>query len=306
MMYFCSDGAQTPGLKTVLERYIKTTGLQAGKNAVQIAAFRDANPMKNPWTEQPIYQSIKTCLHKLGYVVQSKQYELFQLEKFDAKKYDELLRSLDGKGTIAVVYGGNTFRLAQAFSVLPALRDYLSRKVRFGKVLYISFSAGTVFAGRSVALARDDKNDVIKEGLKIKYDGLGLVKFALRPHAQSEGSQDAGKWFEAHVQAKQIRDDAGKVIDYCAVRYVKDGEALVMYDGESFLLPDRKGALVARMKKKKTRPLGKLRLKRKDKVKGEKGKMKGKKVKVAKKVFGKKKKTALLGFMRKVVPKAAP
>merc|ERR1712083_805361 len=110
------------------------------------------------------------------------------------------------------------------------VRDMMHSLVSTGHLMYVSFSAGTVYAGSSVEICRDELQDVLDEpgGTKVK-DGLKLVNFAMRPHNQSKESQKAGQRFDRRVLARTITTDLGKVklgkTTGGEVKYLQDGEA---------------------------------------------------------------------------------
>ena len=83
-------------------------------------------------------------------------------------------------------------------------------------------------------------NPVLHEGGTRTKDGFKLVQYAIRPHNNHKWSQDAGKEFERKLAAKEVKDDGGKVIPKCPVRYLEDGQACVFTGGadEPIMLPD--------------------------------------------------------------------
>jgi len=225
VLYLSSAGDATPCLQDAIRIYLEGK-VEAG-DKVEIVEFNDANPVKNPWAEQPIYQEVKKITQGMGYRTHAIHYELFKLHKVDQKRLDDIYHKLLQPGTICIVVGGNTWRLASAFEPLKGLRALIGRLVAEGDLMYVSFSAGTIMAGPSVSLARDSQQDVIQEGGAISEHGLDLVQFALRPHAQSDTSRRAGQEFADRVAAGHVNDRAGNVLA-CEVKYIADGDGLLV------------------------------------------------------------------------------
>ena len=161
VIYLASAGDSLPGIQQAIQIYFDQNGVRKGKgqDPIQIIEFCDANPEKNPWHDQEIFKIVKGAVIRMGYnVARAKAYKLF--EATDEHEMDDILNHMHSKGTICIVVGGNTFRLASAFGDLPGLSKTIASRVKAGQLMYVSFSAGSVMAGLSVEIARDDKDEV--------------------------------------------------------------------------------------------------------------------------------------------------
>ena len=234
MIYLSSSGRKqnTPGLGDALRAYLQ--GTVATGDRVSIVELNDAKPGVNP-TDQEIYQTVKKEVHDLGYGTHLTSYKVSEA----ASKLDKLLSCLAKRGTICVVVGGETFRLADEFAKVPGLRDLISQHVLSGDLMYVSFSAGSIMAGPTVEIHTDTPHGIVKcdcpdpPGTLHKKDGFKLVPFALRPH----GKTAAGKAFEKKVEAGMIKADNGHVLANCPVLNFEDGEAFLFVGAEHIKLP---------------------------------------------------------------------
>lgn len=156
------------------------------------------------------------------------------------QEYDQAFQKSGTPGTICIVVGGNTWALASAFAPLPGLRQQLSKRVEDGELMYISFSAGSIFAGESIRLATDSQDGVkkfVNDGLNLcRIDGDRLDEFAIRPHAEQPWSQRAGKDFVALVEQGAIVDEHDAPV-VCSVKYIEDGEAGLVLGHRWYILP---------------------------------------------------------------------
>ena len=259
MIYLSSSGQKEklPDLDIAIKTYLQGKVVDGDK--VTIVELNDANPDKDPWADQPIYQTVNQHVKDLGYSTEAASYRFFEVQKVTGQKLDDLLYKLAQPGTICIVVGGNTWQLSYAFGQMHGVRDTISRQVLRGDLMYVSFSAGSVMAGLTVEINTDDINPVLQAGGRRTKDGFKLVQFAIRPHNQHKFSQDAGKAFEHKLAAKEVKDDRGQVIPFCPVLYLKDAEACVFVgSAEPIMLPDEsaKDKILQRMpslKRDKTR-----------------------------------------------------
>jgi peptidase E len=231
MIYLSSSGKHLPDLDHAIKVYLQAKATPGGK--VAIIELNDANPVKDPFADQPIYQTVEKHVKALGYSTEATAYKFFEEKKGVGTKLNDLLSKLAQPGTICIVVGGNTWQLSYAFGQMHGVRDTISRQVLRGDLMYVSFSAGSVMAGLTVEINTDDIDEVIKAGGTRTKDGFKLVQYAIRPHNEHKWSQDAGKAFERRMAAKEIKDDGGEVIPNCPVLYLKDGEAYVFAGGSN-------------------------------------------------------------------------
>jgi len=204
-------------------------------------------PAKNIFVDQAIHQTVTTLVQSLRYKTHAKKpFQLFDLNSFPQERMDQLLQEMQKPGTICVVVGGNTWRLSSGFGNLPGLKKTMAEAVRMGKLMYVSFSAGTIFAGRSVEICRDDLDIVLNEGGTKKKDGLSFFypDIVLRPHNQKDDSKKAGRQFERNMAAGHATDDQDRPIR-CTVKYLEDGEAYLCLGDKLLKLPKERARIVA-------------------------------------------------------------
>jgi hypothetical protein len=244
MIYLSSSGqrANLPDLNHAIKAYLQGKVVDGGK--VAIVELNDANPDKDPWADQPIYQTVKQHVNDLGYTTEAASYRFFEVQKVTGTKLNDLLDKLARPGTICIVVGGNTWQLSYAFGQMHGVRATISRQVLCGDLMYVSFSAGSVMAGLTVEINMDDINPVLHAGGTRTKDGFKLVQYAVRPHVSGnthQAAKAAGENFERMLAAKQIKDDTGQVIANCPVLYLADGEACVFagVGAEPIRLPDK-------------------------------------------------------------------
>jgi colicin import membrane protein len=243
MIYLSSSGQRDnlPDLNHAIKAYLQGKVVDGGK--VAIVELNDANPDKDPWADQPIYQTVKQHVKDLGYSTEAASYRFFEVQKVTGTKLNDLLDKLAQPGTICIVVGGNTWQLSYSFGQMNGVRATISRQVLCGDLMYVSFSAGSVMAGLTVEINVDPIDTVLDAGGTRTKDGFKLVPYAVRPHNQATNpaSQAAGTDFERRLRHGQVKDDAGQVIANCPVLYLKDGEAC-LFAGvatEPIRLPDK-------------------------------------------------------------------
>jgi len=119
---------------------------------------------------------VKNCVSEAGMVPSVVAFG-FRL-KSSPEERRRARQFLKKPGTIVVVLGGNTFHLSAGLSKVPIFRKLLIRRVKEGKVMYVAYSAGSMFAGKSISHSRDRK---LK---KPKVKGLRLLgRLSVNPHA---------------------------------------------------------------------------------------------------------------------------
>ena len=204
MIYLSSSGnkdkGNTPNLDDAIKAYLQ--GTVASGDSVSIIELNDAKPEYHPEhkympfhpAEQDIYKTVREAVNGLGYQTRLMPYMVSQGDS----KLDKLLSCFSKRGTICVVVGGETWRLADEFAKAPGLRDLITANVRRGDLMYVSFSAGSVMAGPTVEIHTDTDSGKVKclcpdpPGITHKKNGFSLVLFAMRPH----NNVAAGKAFE--------------------------------------------------------------------------------------------------------------
>jgi peptidase E len=241
MIYLSSsdEPKNLPDLSHAIKAYLQGKVVDGGE--VTIIELNDAKPEKDPFADQPIYQTVKQHVKDLGYSTDAACYRFFKWQDVTGTELNNLLDKLARPGTICIVVGGNTWKLSFAFGQMKGVRATISRQVLCGDLMYVSFSAGSVMAGLTVEINRDDIDEVTKAGGTRMKDGFKLVPYAIRPHNQDPASQAAGKEFERRLRDGQVKDDAGQVIANCPVLYLEDGEACLFVGvaAEPIRLPDK-------------------------------------------------------------------
>merc|ERR1712226_639441 len=88
---------------------------------------------------------------------------------------------------IVVVLGGNTFRLNNALYKVPDFRAKLIERIKNGKVMYVSYSAGTIIAGTRLHKFGDTSDDPAAVGDEtVNMEGLGIYhEGQINPHGNS-------------------------------------------------------------------------------------------------------------------------
>ena len=238
ILFLASSGKMLPRpeFRHALELFLRSWFSPTTAQTVQVLLFMDAKPARQ---EQPIARTTCDLVNELGYSCCISRYNLFDKSLLSVEKVIELRQALTAPGNICIFTGGNTWRLASAWGQLPSyleLKNLLVEHVLRGSLMYVGYSAGSIFAGPSVELCVDSQEEVLRANGKIFKNGLNLTESALRPHADKNLQCGAGKEFERKVALQEITDDEGSVLD-CKVIFLNDGEACLMIGVRCFNLP---------------------------------------------------------------------
>jgi len=142
-------------------------------------------------------------------------------EELVEREVDKCIRKAKRPGSIFVAYGGNTHELTHAMKKAYRLRDELRKRIMGGKVLYVSYSAGTCYSGVTPQIALD----TVKPGPLIK-NGFKICNLHFRPHCDPDEQEDddpipKGKKIEQMQRDRELTDDQGNLIDVPVV-YMRD------------------------------------------------------------------------------------
>lgn len=218
-MFLCSGSDDVnqyaSHFRKFVKRFLKRRKVNIKKHKIHVLAFADAAP-GGSILDHYFFKDVCKQLKQMGCKLHRSGYRFYH----NLKGRGNCSKYLRRKGTIAVVFGGNTYQLNNGLSKVPGIRKCLKRRVRKGRVLYTSFSAGSVCAGTSVEICMDP---LIPNPRK---SGLGLWKALFRPHDPAgRGHANA---IRARQNQNQIRGDNGKVIKHKIIEFGDGGPLAVV------------------------------------------------------------------------------
>merc|ERR1712190_161221 len=142
-------------------------------------------------------EQVRNAISKAGYTPKVHTYKFYK----NKIGLSNALKYLNRKRSVVLVFGGNTFRLNAGIRKVPKFRQTLRKRIRSGRALYVSRSAGTILFGRSVAIASDDKT-----GFKnVPTRGLCMISRTIRPHTGQKAADAALRKFRrARPKSKAV------------------------------------------------------------------------------------------------------
>jgi peptidase E len=210
-------------LKLAIQAHLEENGA-SDSSPINIVCILDADE-KNQFKE--LQRTVKQLVEDLGYRTNMTEHKLKVLNRKGQKSIMEYLDEIGEKGAIAVVPGGNTWRLAEAFKEIPHSTEYFRKKVKDGKLMYVSFSAGSILSGPTV----ENNQDPLPPGVSKTKKSLSLQPDVVRPHANIKRKREKEEEFQRRMEAGRITDDSGKTLRAETV-YIKDGEAYKYWKGK--------------------------------------------------------------------------
>jgi len=162
-------------LRGMIQEFAQQEGANASRtmNVVVLSdANGDRNMLEGPGTG--CLKAVKNALNSSNIAPTVRGYRFFRdrVELENAMWYIQ-------QPCIVVVLGGNTFRLNNALHKVSGFRAKLVERINNGKVMYVSYSAGTIIAGTRLHKFEDTGDSraavgnetVNMEGLGIYYEG---------------------------------------------------------------------------------------------------------------------------------------
>jgi peptidase E len=208
-------------LKLAIQAHLEDNGA-SDSIPINIVCILDASDQY-----KELQRTVKQLVEDLGYRTNMTEHKLKVLNRKGQKSIMEYLDEIGEKGAIAVVPGGNTWRLAEAFEEMPHSTEYFRKKVKDGKVMYVAFSAGSIISGPTVENAQDP----LPSGVSKTKKSLSLQPDVVRPHANITWKRKREEEFQRDMKAGRITDDSGKTLRAETV-YIKDGEAYKYWKGK--------------------------------------------------------------------------
>jgi len=130
-------------LRAMIQEFAQQEGVNAG-GTMNVVVLSDANP------DRKMLQGTGTgCLKAVKQILASLNINQFVrgYRFFTDRVGLENAMSYIQQPCIVVCYGGNTFKLNNALHKVPGFRAKLVERINNGKVMYVSYSAGTIISG---------------------------------------------------------------------------------------------------------------------------------------------------------------
>jgi len=170
-------------LRAMIQEFAQQEGVNAGgtMNVVVLsAANADRKILEGPGTG--CLEAVKKTLTSLNIAQTVTGYRFF----IDRVGLENAMRYIQ-QPCIVVVLGGNTFTLNNGLHKVPGFRAKLIERIKNGKVMYVSSSAGTIIAGTRLHKFEHTGDDPAAVGNeRVNMEGLGIYyEGQMNPHARN-------------------------------------------------------------------------------------------------------------------------
>ena len=170
-------------LRTMIQEFAQQEGVNAG-GTMNVVVLADAKPGEKMLSGHGTgcLEAVKETLTSLNIAQTVRGYRFF----VDRDGLENAMRLIQ-QPCIVVVRGGNAFRLNNGLYKVPDFRAKLKERIKNGKVMYVSYSAGTIIAGTRLHKECDTDDDPSAVGNEtVKMEGLGIYhEGQLNPHGKN-------------------------------------------------------------------------------------------------------------------------